>query len=95
VIHDPGFGAYPAYGKKVRINYKGMLLDGTVFEDSFKNTVAFEFTVGTGEVITGMDEGIQYLKERGKVTLYIPSSLAYGPKAAGPFIKPNSNLVFY
>jgi peptidylprolyl isomerase len=46
------------------------------------------------QVIPGWDEGIALLKKGGKGTLYIPSTLAYGPNGAGGVIAPNSNLKF-
>ena len=95
VIHKPGFGSYPAAGKTVRLNYRGTLLDGTEFESSFNNQVPYEFVVGYGEVIAGMDEGIQYIAEGGSITIYVPSPLAYKETAQGSIIKPNSILVFY
>jgi FKBP-type peptidyl-prolyl cis-trans isomerase FkpA len=95
VIHNPGFGTYPRSGNTVRLNYRGSLLDGTVFESSFDNQVPYEFVVGYGSVISGMEEGVQYIAEGGSITIYIPSPLGYKDQAAGTLIKPNSILIFY
>jgi FKBP-type peptidyl-prolyl cis-trans isomerase FkpA len=82
-----------AAGKKVAVNYKGMLLDGTVFDASEKHGQPFEFKLGGGEVIPGWDEGIAKMKVGGKARLIIPSSLAYGSRGMGN-IPPYSTLVF-
>ncbi|MHC1707629.1 MAG: FKBP-type peptidyl-prolyl cis-trans isomerase [Bacteroidales bacterium] len=82
-----------AAGKKVSVKYKGMLLDGTVFDSSDKHGQAFEFNLGGGEVIPGWDEGIAKMKVGGKAKLIIPSSLAYGSRGMGN-IPPYSTLVF-
>lgn len=93
VIHKQGFGSFPVSGQSVRINYEGRLLDGTVFDSSYDNQTAYQFTIGYGNVISGMDEGIQYLRERGSATIYVPSPLGYQGRSYGD-IPPNSILVF-
>lgn len=87
-----GTGAKAEKGKKVSVIYKGMLLNGTVFDQS-KDNAGYEFTLGVGEVIPGWDEGIAMMNEGGKALLVIPSTLGYGPRGNGP-IPPNSPLVF-
>jgi FKBP-type peptidyl-prolyl cis-trans isomerase FkpA len=72
-----GTGAYPVADDSVVVKYTGAFLDGTVF-DSNVNTDPLGFTMGTGAVITGFEEGISYMKKGGKATLILPSSLAYG-----------------
>jgi FKBP-type peptidyl-prolyl cis-trans isomerase FkpA len=94
VIHSQGFGSFPVPGQTVRINYEGRLLDGTVFDNSYDSQTAFQFAIGYGYVISGMDEGVQYLRERGKATIYVPSPLGYRNQAYGDIIQPNSILVF-
>lgn len=93
VIHNKGFGSFPVPGQSVRINYEGRLLDGTVFDSSYDNQTAYQFVIGGGYVITGMDEGIQYIQERGSATIYVPSPLAYRDRVYGN-IPANSILVF-
>ena len=73
----------PSKGEKVKVHYKGMLLDGTVFDSSFKRNQPIEFTLGIGQVIKGWDEGISLLGVGDKASFIIPSDLAYGESGAG------------
>ena len=84
----------PETGKKVKVHYKGMLLDGTVFDSSYKRNQPYEFTLGIGQVIKGWDEGISLLGVGDKASFIIPSDLAYGESGAGGVIPPNATLVF-
>ena len=84
----------PSNGNKVKVHYKGMLLDGTVFDSSFKRNQPIEFTLGVGQVIKGWDEGILLLGIGDKASFIIPSHLAYGSSGAGGVIPPNATLVF-
>ncbi|MEX0302906.1 MAG: peptidylprolyl isomerase [Leisingera sp.] len=65
-------------GDTVRIHYTGKLTDGTVF-DSSEGRDPLEFTVGTGQVIAGMDAGLEGMAVGEKKTLEIPCAEAYGP----------------
>ena len=84
----------PETGRKVKVHYKGMLLDGTVFDSSYKRNQPYEFTLGIGQVIKGWDEGISLLGVGDKASFIIPSDLAYGESGAGGVIPPNATLVF-
>ena len=84
----------PSNGNKVKVHYKGMLLDGTVFDSSFKRNQPIEFTLGVGQVIKGWDEGISLLGIGDRASFIIPSDLAYGASGAGGVIPPNATLVF-
>ena len=84
----------PLKGNKVKVHYKGMLLDGTVFDSSHKRNQPIEFTLGIGQVIKGWDEGISLLGIGDKASFIIPSDLAYGASGAGGVIPPNATLVF-
>ena len=84
----------PSKGNKVKVHYKGMLLDGTVFDSSLKRNQPIEFTLGIGQVIKGWDEGISLLGIGDKASFIIPSDLAYGASGAGGVIPPNATLVF-
>jgi FKBP-type peptidyl-prolyl cis-trans isomerase FkpA len=89
-----GKGAKAENGKLVEVHYSGMLLDGTVFDNSYSRGKPHTFTLGRNEVIPGWDEGIAMMKTGGKATLLIPSDLAYGPQGMKGVIPPFSTLLF-
>ena len=84
----------PSTGDKVSVHYKGMLLDGTVFDSSYKRNEPIVFTLGVGQVIKGWDEGVSLLGIGDKAKLIIPAELAYGEAGAGGIIPPNATLIF-
>lgn len=93
-IIQKGDGDKAEKGKTVAVHYKGMLADGSEFDNSYKRGNPIEFPVGTGQVISGWDEGIQLLSVGDKARFVIPSQLAYGSRGAGGVIPPNATLVF-
>lgn len=93
VVEKPGTGENPKPGSQVTVHYKGYLLDGTVFDESYKRGEPITFPLGVGQVIRGWDEGIALFKKGGKGKLLIPSPLAYGDRDGGP-IPANSILIF-
>ena len=91
-IIKPGSDIKPAPEDTVQVNYRGTLLDGTEFDSSYKRNEPVRFPLNG--VIKGWIEGLQLIGEGGKMKLYIPSELAYGPQQAGPTIGPNSTIIF-
>ena len=87
-----GNGARPKPGQKVRVNYEGKLLDGTVFDSSYERGQPAEFSLS--QVIPGWTEGVGLMPVGGKYRFWIPGKLAYGEKGAGREIPPNSTLTF-
>ncbi|WP_299998603.1 FKBP-type peptidyl-prolyl cis-trans isomerase [uncultured Cedecea sp.] len=75
----------------VVVNYKGTLIDGTEFDNSYTRKEPLSFRLDG--VIPGWTEGLKYIKKGGKIKLVIPPELAYGPNGV-PGIPPNSTLVF-
>lgn len=91
-VEREGTGTSVKEDSVVTLNYKGTLVDGTVF-DSTEGRGPAEFDLGQMGLIPGFMEGLQTIKEGGKSTLYIPSELAYGARAPQG-IPPNSPLIF-
>ncbi len=87
-----GNGKSPKATDKVRCHYEGRLLDGTVFDSSYKRGEPADF--GLNQVIPGWTEGVQLMKEGAKYRFHIPYLLAYGERGAGAQIPPYSTLVF-
>ena len=88
-----GTGAEAKEGNTVLVHYAGNLQDGLEFDNSRNRGEAFEFTLGTGMVITGWDEGVVGMKEGGERILVIPPEKAYGEQGIGP-IPGGATLVF-
>jgi len=91
---EKGTGQKVMKGDTVEVKYKGMFLDGTVFDSSEKNPNPVKFTIGVGMVIPGWDEGIPMMNVGGKGKLLIPSSIGYGQSGAHGVIPPYSPLLF-
>lgn len=86
-----GKGAIPAKTDKVKVHYRGTLIDGTEFDSSYSRNEPTEF--GANQVISGWTEALTMMPVGSKWMLYIPQELAYGSRDLGE-IKPFSTLVF-
>jgi len=86
-----GEGELPTANDRVKVHYKGTLMDGTEFDSSYSRKQPAVF--GVGQVIKGWTEGLQLMKVGSKYNFVIPSELAYGERATGK-ITPNSTLLF-
>ena len=93
-----GTGATPRRGQTCVMHYTGWLYvngaKGKKFDSSVDRGDPFEFSVGTGQVIKGWDEGVISMKVGGKRTLIIPPEMGYGARGAGGVIPPNATLKF-
>lgn len=87
-----GNGKKPKATDTVRCHYEGRLLDGSVFDSSYKRNEPADF--GLQQVIAGWTEGVQLMSEGAKYRFYIPYMLAYGEGGAGAMIPPFSALIF-
>jgi FKBP-type peptidyl-prolyl cis-trans isomerase FklB len=87
-----GPGATPKEDSKVKVHYKGTLINGKVFDSSYDRGEPVEFPVN--RVIKGWTEALQLMKVGDKWQLVIPADLAYGEQGAPPTIPPNAVLVF-
>lgn len=87
-----GDGPKPKKGDRVKVHYKGTLIDGTEFDSSYKRGEPITF--GVTQVIAGWVEALQMMPVGSKVELAIPGDLAYGPQGSGGQIGPNATLLF-
>lgn len=87
-----GTGKSPKATDKVRCHYEGQLIDGTVFDSSYKRGESATFPLNG--VIAGWTEGVQLMSEGAKYRFFIPYQLAYGERGAGAAIPPFAALVF-
>uniref|UniRef100_A0A8C1NLW2 peptidylprolyl isomerase n=1 Tax=Cyprinus carpio TaxID=7962 RepID=A0A8C1NLW2_CYPCA len=81
-------------GDVLNMHYTGKLEDGTEFDSSIPRNQPFTFTLGTGQVIKGWDQGLLGMCEGEKRKLVIPSELGYGDRGAPPKIPGGATLIF-
>jgi len=96
-ILDPGSGQPLEWGDYVSAHYKGYLLDGKVFNSSYRKGRPMKFYIGN--MIDGWNEGLQLVKEGGRIQLFVPSQLGYKERGVpdgkdGYLIPPDTPLVF-
>lgn len=88
-----GTGGHVKLGRKVKILYEGAFLNGRVFDKNKNRNHPLTFRQGTGEVIKGLEKGIEGMKVGGEREITIPPDQGYGKAGSGP-VPPNSTLVF-
>lgn len=91
-VLNEGNGRQPKASDTVRCHYEGRLIDGTVFDSSYRRGTPADF--GLRQVISGWTEGVQLMKEGAKYRFFIPYNLAYGERGAGSDIPPYATLIF-
>jgi len=87
-----GNGKKPKATDSVTVNYEGRLIDGTVFDSSYKRGKPVTFPLNG--VIKGWTEGLQLMPVGSKYRFFLPPKLAYGARGAGGTVGPNATLVF-
>lgn len=91
-ILSAGKGPKPKATDAVVCNYRGVLIDGTEFDSSYRRGTPT--TISLSDVIKGWGEALQLMPAGSKWRIYVPSELAYGERGAAPVIGPNAALVF-
>lgn len=91
VLRD-GDGRKPSATDKVECHYEGTLINGEVFDSSYRRGETATF--GLNQVIKGWTEGLQLMQEGAKYRFFIPYNLAYGEHGAGQSIPPYAALIF-
>lgn len=89
-----GRGATAEAGQDVVMHYVGRLLDGTQFDSSLARRDPLDFSLGAGDLIRGLDEGIPGMRVGGKRRLTIPPELAYREHGLAGIIPPGATLMF-
>jgi len=87
-----GYGPRPKTTDRVRVQYRGTLIDGTEFDSTYKRGRSIVFSVG--RVTKGLSEGLKLMRVGGKTRFYLSPELAYGKNGAGDRIEPNSMLIY-
>ena len=91
-ILEPSLGQKPKATDTVRVHYEGTLIDGTVFDSSYRRGESITFPLNG--VIKGWTEGLQLMSIGSKYKFFIPYQLAYGERGAGQSIPPYATLIF-
>ena len=91
-VLEPSLGQKPKATVTVRVHYEGTLIDGTVFDSSYKRGESISFPLNG--VIKGWTEGLQLMSIGSKYKFFIPYQLAYGERGAGASIPPYAALIF-
>ena len=92
ILHaGPAAGLRPKPADEVKVNYEGKLLDGQVFDSSYARGMPVVMTLR--DLVPGWIEALQLMRPGDEWQLYVPPSLGYGDKGAGP-IPPGAVLVF-
>jgi FKBP-type peptidyl-prolyl cis-trans isomerase FklB len=91
-VLEATIGQKPKATDKVKVHYEGTLIDGTVFDSSYKRGESISFPLNG--VIKGWTEGLQLMSVGSKYKFFIPYQLAYGERGAGQQIPPYAALIF-
>jgi FKBP-type peptidyl-prolyl cis-trans isomerase len=106
VVKKEGKGPFAVSGQTALVHYAVYTLEGKLIDTSWASVAKdnnfdngnrnepYPVVVNASDVIRGWHEMLQLMNKGMKVTVYIPSSLAYGPQGRGPEIPPNSILLF-
>lgn len=92
-ILTAGSGRTPTDSDTVTCHYRGTLIDGTEFYNSYSRGRAATFTLRRG-IIDGWREALKLMPEGSKWQLFVPPKLAYGVKGTGRYVGPNATLIY-
>ena len=91
-VLEKGAGPKPNLDDSITVHYKGELIDGTVFDNSWKRGQPSTFYLN--DLIEGWKEGLRLMRKGAKYKLFIPPELGYGKSGQGRQIGPNEALIF-
>ncbi len=90
----PGEGPPPQLGQQVAVHFTAMLQDGTVVDDTRKGGGPWQFTLGMGAAVLGLEEGIVRMRPKSVAVFVVPPELAYGSHGRGTQVPPDATLVY-
>jgi FKBP-type peptidyl-prolyl cis-trans isomerase len=90
-----GTGQMPVVNDTVYFNYVGRFLNGVAFDSTSTAKTPMQYIIGSGSIVTGVDEGLKYMKPGGKSKLLTPSKLAYGKEGLFTLVPGYSPLLWY
>jgi FKBP-type peptidyl-prolyl cis-trans isomerase FkpA len=85
---------YARRGDRVTVHYRALLPDGTQVDSSFDRGTPVVFELGSGEVPTGLELGLEGLRVRGQRSILVPADLAYGIEGVPGLVPPNTPVRF-
>ena len=91
-VLEATLGQKPKSTDRVRVHYEGSLVDGTIFDSSYKRGEPITFALN--QVISGWTEGLQLMSIGSRYKFFIPYNLGYGSQGAGSSIPPYATLIF-
>lgn len=92
VKSGPTASAHPREGDEIRVHYEGTLLDGTVFDSTFKT--GQPAVMPLAHLVPGWMQALPLMRAGDEWILYVPAALAYGDEGAGADVPPGATLVF-
>lgn len=92
VVLEKGEGKQAYAYRRVNIDYIGSFTNGEVFDSS--KAEGYSFVLATGQVISGLDEGVRLMSVGDRFVFIIPWKLAYGKKGIPGAIPPRETLIF-
>ena len=90
-----GTGRMPVKNDTVYFNYTGRFLNGVAFDSTSTSKAPMKYVIGSGIIVSGVDEGLRYMKEGGWAKFLTPSSLAYGKEGLFTMVPGYSPLLWY
>jgi peptidylprolyl isomerase len=90
----PGTGGMPRTGQTVSIHYVGTFRDGKQFLSTRDSSVAYEFVIGKGSEVKGLEEGVASMHIGGIRRLIVPYQLAWGDKGDAKRVPPKTDVIF-
>lgn len=93
-VLEKGQGVSPQTGDRLRIHYRGSFPDGKEFDSSHKSNTPYQFVMGYGQILKGLEDGLRKLAVGSRARMQIPWQLAYGEEGIDGVIPPRQDLIY-